>query len=280
MVKKRSDKRTPLIRGFRQEEPRLEPIANMEQDEVITLRPSQQAAWEFLRDWDYGILNAPTGWGKSIVLCALAADDLLADPHRKVIVTIPQTVVSKGFINDVRIALPDSGTAEWSVTHNLCRPLLDKLNYLRDWLLAPTHKSLNRRIAVTTHRNFAFASASMTPRQLKKAFQHTTLLIDEAHHIQASDEGFNQLGKTVNALLTSNDPSIRMILATAYFFRGDRLPIIHDNHLLRFSKHTVPFDEYWNSLRHLRSYIYDFVAFKGSMWKEVETLLAQSQNPL
>jgi len=246
---------------------------------AIILRSSQRTAWEHLRDWDYGILNAPTGWGKSMVLCALAADDLLDDPRRKVIVTIPQTIISKGFINNVKIELPESQVADWSVKHNLCLPVAEKLEYLREWMLAPPATTLAGRVLVTTHRNFAMAYESLNPRQLKSALQHTTLFIDEAHHIQASDEGVNQLGHAVDYILAAHDPTTRMYFATAYFFRGDRLQILHDNQLLRFYKHTVPFDEYWKSLRHLRSYKYDFVAFKGSVWKEVEALFAQSQEP-
>ena len=53
---------------------------------IITLRDSQRKAFLKLRHTDYGILNGPTGWGKSMVLCALAGDDLLSDPTRKEVV--------------------------------------------------------------------------------------------------------------------------------------------------------------------------------------------------
>ena len=186
---------------------------------------------------------------------------------------------SKGFINNVRLSIPESQVIDWSVRHNLCQPLTEKLRYLRDWLLAPADKSLDDRVVVTTHRNFAFAFEALTPREREQAFQKTTVFIDEAHHIQASDEGFNQLGRAIDYVLTSHADTTRVYFATAYFFRGDRLPILHDNHLCRFYKHTIPFDEYWRNLRHLQSYRYDFVAFKGTVWKEVEALLAQSQEP-
>lgn len=104
-------------------------------------------------------------------------------------------------------------------------------------------------------------------------------MIDEAHHVQASEDGRNALGRVVATLLDLNDPTTRLVLATAYFFRGDHLPIVPDDHIPRFHRHHVPFDDYWKSLNHVKTYGYDFVAFKGTVWHELEALLRRSQEP-
>jgi superfamily II DNA or RNA helicase len=90
MHKNRRNDNVPSIPGIRHTAQRGSTPSDASPSKSIALRPSQRTAWEHLRDWDCGILNAPTGWGKSMVLCTLAADDLIDDPRRKVIVTIPQ----------------------------------------------------------------------------------------------------------------------------------------------------------------------------------------------
>jgi len=213
------------------------------------------------------------------MLVALVGSELLENPERKAIVVIPQCIMSKGFVTTLDLKLPDQTTLNWRVRNNLCTRSDGKVEQIRRFLLTPAKGSLAERVVVTTNMGFAAAYQSLEPDQLDKAFQNTTLIFDESHHIQASDESCNLLGNATNHLLGCNDPSIRMLLSTAYFFRGDRLPIIPDDHLQKFVRHHVPFDEHWNQLRHLESYRYDFVAFKGTVWTELELLLKTSQEP-
>ena len=42
---------------------------------MLTLRPSQAAVFADLRGEQFCVLNAPTGWGKSLCLSALAGED-------------------------------------------------------------------------------------------------------------------------------------------------------------------------------------------------------------
>ena len=148
-----------------------------------------------------------------------------------------------------------------------------------NFLLAPAGGPLGNRVSLTTHVTLARAYQRLASRRGGPATRDTTLVIDEAHHIQASDAACNQLGAAIDDLMNRDDPTIRLLLATAYFFRGDRLPILHENHLERFVRHHVPFDEYWNTLRYIRNYSYDFVAYKGTIWRDLEALLERSQEP-
>lgn len=248
----------------------------------MKLRPSQQKAFEELSALDFGILNAPTGWGKSLVLCALAGDELLADPARKIVICIPQTIIAKGFINKAQIELPNEKLLTWNVRHNLCSDAMvgEKIEFLADFLASPpAGESLESRVVICTHVGLTAAFARLRQDEFQQAIRDTTFFVDESHHLQASDESSNELGAVISSVLDSGEPTVRMLLATAFFFRGDKLPILDEEHLDRFERHVVPFDTYWKSLRYIESYKYDFVTYKGTVWRPLEKLLASSQEP-
>ena len=171
------------------------------------------------------------------------------------------------------------GLSTGGSARNLCKRCSNKVAKLRKFILSPAGRNLSDRVIVATNQSFAAAFSSLPIKRLPTAFHNTTLVVDEAHHIQASDVGSNKLGAAVSYLLDLNDPTIRIWLSTAYFFRGDRLPIIHDNHLAQFMRHHIPFDEYWRQLCHIKTYAYDFIAYKGTIWKELEILLKSCQQP-
>ncbi len=249
---------------------------------VINLKKSQSEAFTELRQHDHAILNAPTGWGKSMVLCALAGDDLLSDKERKVVIAIPQTLIAKGFIHDVSIKLPTGNVLDWTIKHNLCDFIRNKTEELSQFLTVPAKdEKVFNRIVVTTHAGLSRTFSKLSDEQLVDATANTTFIIDESHHISGADESCNQLGAIVNYILDAKNPktTTRLILATAFFFRGDQLPIIRENSLDRFYRHSIPFDEYWRSLKYIKSYLYDFVAFKGTVWKSLNQLLADDQSP-
>ena len=177
------------------------------------------------------------------------------------------------------IRLPSGEVLKWSVSHNLCDDVPEKVKALRKFLVEPATAVLADRVVVVTHCGLAAAFKRMTPAESTAAIRNTTFAIDEAHHVQAADEAANQLGEVVSFILQSGDPTVRIILATAFFFRGDRLPILPEEHFTRFRRLSIPFDRYWNSLKHLKAYRYDFVAYSGTVWSELDRLLADSQEP-
>ena len=85
------------------------------------LRGSQLPAFEALKDEQFAILNAPTGWGKSIVLIALIAYKLLSNPQLRCIITVPQTIIGRNFTRLLQVVVPGfEGTLKWDVQDNLC----------------------------------------------------------------------------------------------------------------------------------------------------------------
>ena len=239
------------------------------------LRKSQQIAFEDLRGKGRCIANMPTGWGKSFLLCCLSIDDL-NDPNRKVILCVPQRIIAKGFKKDFLIEMPDGAITRWKPPRNLCDQSLDKVSQLLHFIRAPASGSVEDRVVLTTHMSFSMAFAQLADAESDHVFRNKTIILDEAHHIHASELGRNHLGNAVDTLLNANDPTTRLILATAYFFRGDHLPIVDEHHLSRFYRHHVAFDEYWATLEHVKSYSYDFVAYKGTVFRELEVLLKKS----
>ena len=63
-----------------------------------TLRGTQQAAFDKLKDRKLMILNAPTGWGKSLVIVFLTLYKLLRNRKLRCVISIPQTVIARGFV--------------------------------------------------------------------------------------------------------------------------------------------------------------------------------------
>lgn len=236
------------------------------------LRDYQQTAYDTANGCARVIVNMPTGWGKSFLLCALAASDLL-DPSRRVMICVPQRIIAKGFQERKDILLPDGELVEWSVPRNLCATSSAKVDELTDFLLAGPAKSAARRVVLTTHMTLSYALDRLSDDQLVEMADDTTAVIDEAHHILAAEEGRNVLGKQIARLLDLGSSGLKLWLATAYFFRGDHLPIISDTHLAEFTRVHVPFDEYWRILKHIKSYSYDFVTFKGTVFKELQHVL-------
>ena len=239
---------------------------------IWKLRHYQQSAFGTADGQSRIIVNMPTGWGKSYLLCTLAASDL-RDISRKVVICVPQRIIAKGFIQKKLIELPDGNVVPWSVPINLCGTSTAKVDALTDFLLSPPGNSVASRVVLTTHATLSYALKRMTEEELADAAEGLTAVIDESHHILGAEQEQNVLGQQVYRLLDLNSADFKLWLATAYFFRGDHLPIISEGHLAEFIRVHVPFDEYWKTLRHIQSYSYDFVAFKGTVFKEVEHVL-------
>ena len=221
------------------------------------LRPDQQKAFHAIHGKSRVIANMPTGWGKSFLVCSVSAADLLQD-ERKVILCVPQRIIAEGFKKQRRIELPDGKVLAWRLPRNLCDPTPEKVAQLLDFIQTPAHGPSEDRVVLATHMSLSYAFDRLHDEDIARVFRHTTLVVDEAHHIQASEDGRNALGHAVSTLLDLNDPTTKLLLATAYFFRGDHLPIISDDHLARFVRYHVPFDEYWASLKHVADVLLRF----------------------
>ena len=71
---------TSITTSFGQNTPRQE-SGVVPTPRTHVLRPNQARAFDALGDQRLAILNAPTGWGKSLLLVGLAGQDLLDDSY-------------------------------------------------------------------------------------------------------------------------------------------------------------------------------------------------------
>jgi len=63
---------------------------------TIKLREYQKDAYVTASGRSRLLVNMPTGWGKSVLVTALAASDLKGTT-RKIVICVPQRVIAKGF---------------------------------------------------------------------------------------------------------------------------------------------------------------------------------------
>jgi hypothetical protein len=239
------------------------------------LRHSQRGVFETLVGLSHVILNSPTGWGKTTVLIFLAIRRLLTSPASKIVITVPQRIIGEGFVRPMDVELPDGHGFTWGAII-LCEKSPAKVARLVRWLALPTEE-VDCRVVVTTHASLVAAYVHIADPV--RSFGDTTLIIDEGHHVRAGDadaESYNRLGAVANTLI---DLDVSVWLATAFFFRGDQLPILDERQLAKFRRVFIPLDEHLAEMAHLKSYAYDFVAYRQSVFPDLESLLRRSQEP-
>ena len=95
--------------------------------------------------------------------------------------------------------------------------------------------------------------------------QNVSFRIDEAHHLsnvfhedelelfnhkdrQTIIDDATRLGNIVRYILRVDDPTVKLHLTTATFFRGDRKTIISQAFRQQFAHYYLPWDEYYETL--------------------------------
>jgi replicative superfamily II helicase len=66
-------------------------------DDYFDMRKWQKHAFDVLHSDKYMILNAPTGSGKSWLICLLSDFKLRKNNNLRCIITVPQTIIANGF---------------------------------------------------------------------------------------------------------------------------------------------------------------------------------------
>jgi hypothetical protein len=257
---------------------------------IDQLRPWQIEAVQALRPARYGLCQAPGGSGKSFVQVLLAQADI-EDTGNKQLILVPRTHIHRGFFGDgnLEFVLPGNDRqSRWVVAHNLCEKRPETGKRLRKFLLddARSLRKDGRLVAISTHHAMAYVWRRLSADERKRATRNLSLRIDEAHHVsnvfhtaemesyhrrdrQAILDEATRLGNVVRYVLRANEPTAKVHLTTATFFRGDRKTIISKTFRQQFAHYYLPWDEYYETLG-IKDLRFDFIAYDKD---PVETLL-------
>lgn len=246
-------------------------------DGFYSMREWQERAFDELKMSNRMILNAPMGSGKSWLMCLLSAFKMKANPSLRCILTVPQTIIANGFA-EANLLMPDGEKLHWIAQHDLCNERTSEgtINYVIKWLEGP-YGFFGDRVLLCTHNTIRSVYKNLKETNRLDLLNNLFLWIDEAHHLQNSNiEGFedsvvsNNIGELVAYAM--DKPDIQLGLATASFFRGDRLSLLTDAMETKFTRFNLPYDEYLESMEHLQSFSFDFLLCGHDYTKAIENL--------
>ena len=250
---------------------------------VNQLRPWQVEAIQAGRPARYLLIQAPGGSGKSLLQVMLGQADI-EDTGNKQLILVPRNHIHHGFFDDecIEFILPgESKPSQWTVKNNFCCTSKSdvKTKLLKKYLLADVRglRHSGRLVAIATHKAMVVAWSMMRPAERKRALRNLTLRIDEGHHIsnvfhdadlglfnrkdrQAILDDATRLGRIVQEVLNSDEETIKVHLATATFFRGDRRTILSERFKKDFVHYYLPWDEHFETLG-IEEFRFDFLNY-------------------
>jgi superfamily II DNA or RNA helicase len=243
-----------------------------------SLRGSQRGVFAALKDRQFAILNAPTGWGKSLVIIFLVVYKLLRHPRLRFIISVPQTVIARGFVNkDWKLRI-DRKLVDWIVGHNLCHTqATDTIAHLIQFLRGH-HTLLGNRILLCTHATLAQAYKRLKRQHQLGLFKNVVLWIDEGHHVMnAQVTGSeatinNSLGALVKYCMAHGN---HVGLATATYQRGDMRHILSDAVQAKFTRVSIPYDVYFNEAKPVETFEFNIIA--GDVLKAIASIFRKKR---
>ena len=240
-----------------------------------TLRHSQARAFATLKDKQRVVLQAPTGWGKSLLIASLVLYKLLRNADLCCIIAVPQTLIARGFVRDWTLRIAGK-LVDWVVQHNLChKQATDTVANLIAFLRGG-HTSLGDRILVCTHATLAHAYKRLKARGQLALLKDVVLWIDEGHHAKNAqiagrdDTVSNSLGALATYCVTHGN---HVGLATATYMRGDARHILPDKMLATFTHVKIPYDLYFEEVQPVESFEFNIIA--GDTLKALDSIFAK-----
>jgi hypothetical protein len=239
------------------------------------LRRSQARAFAALKDKQRVVLQAPTGWGKSLVIASLILHKLLRNPDLRCVIAVPQTLIARGFVRDWKLRIAGR-LVDWVVQHNLCHrqatgTVANLIHFLRGG-----HTSLGDRVLVCTHATLAHAHKRLKERRQLGLLKDLVLWIDEGHHAKnaqiagRTDTVSNSLGALASYCVTHGN---HVGLATATYMRGDARHILPDRMLATFTHVKIPYDLYFEEVQPVESFEFNIIA--GDTLKALDSIFGK-----
>ena len=252
----------------------LDMKATIQPDGYYTMRDWQELAYNQLLDKDFWLINAPMASGKTFEIGCLTASKLMQNKKLRAIIAVPQTLIGFGFL-EMRIEYPNGEKFDFFPRHNLCKDTpQSNIEYVLKWLKGPnSEKDVLDRILICSHATLVY-SFQTNPDLFKDVF----IVVDEAHHIFWSEneelkiEFSNAIGNVIQYCLKNKKRNVHLGLTTATFFRGDRGEIIPKKYIGQFARFNLPYDEFLQSMRHMKSFSYDFFLCNNKFTEAVKHL--------
>jgi hypothetical protein len=253
--------------------------------EVTKLKDWQVGAFQSGRPARYFLIQSPGGAGKSLLQVLLAQADI-EDTGNKQLILVPKNHIHHGFYDEesIKLVLPgQDNPSHWVVRSNFCSVSKSeaKTRLLREFLLADVRqlRQEGRLAAIATHKAMVSAWNSLSDLDKKLALRSISFRVDESHHLsnvfhesdlclfnlkdkEAILEDATQLGQFLQEVLLHDDGTVKVHLATATFFRGDRRTILSDRFKDEFSHYYLPWDEHFKELGIDRLF-FDFINYEG-----------------
>ena len=234
------------------------------------------------------ICNAPMGSGKSFACTGSAVEDLKQDSSLKAIIAVPQTIIGASW-RDNKIEFPDGSREDVIIPNQNDLLSVEGLiadesmvNRMIDFLEKPTYDFLPSRILLCSHQSLVKLFQRLERTNRLHLLENISFYIDEAHHIKIAEYEIqeeyslyeqNEIGKLIYVLHRMKNVIITLITAT--FFRGDKLSIIPKEIRGAFCKFDLPYDEYFKSLEHLRSFSFDFILYTSCPTEAINLLFKE-----
>jgi superfamily II DNA or RNA helicase len=200
-----------------------------------------------------GLVNSPTGSGKTSIILYSSDAFLEESEENKVLISVPKRDIALGFIGkEYNI---DGKFIQIDKTNEFCIATdKEKTKCLVKFLKDPfKHKS--KRIAICTHQALIKLFKHKKINKLKK-LKNILFVVDEAHHVNS--ENSNELGKIEKFISDNHETNnLKILLATATFFRGDRSGIVTD--IDDYHRYTLHLDDHFEYCSYLKNIKYDFL---------------------
>ena len=256
-------------------------IPERQNNKYFLMRPNQLDIYSDYKYNRFMIVRQPPGAGKSATIKFAFAEQLEKNPDLKILIAIPQNIIGSSFGIDY-LEYPNGKKITWKLDplNDLTLEYEAKVKRIIKFLNKDTFaKGIQERILLCSHAGLVRAYQKMK----KTSFKNTIVIIDEAHHVQASGEDvtFNNLGHIVKKIINSKDKTCGLWFTTATYFRGDGVNILSKEDEEKFETYFLPLDEYFESLKYIRSYSYNFIPYYGLFpKKEIQILLKNKERQI
>jgi len=243
---------------------------------IHKMKPNQKLVYNYINE-RFFILSEPPGAGKSTSIKFVVNELLRKNPKLKVIIAVPQTLISKSF-GSIMLEYPNGDKVEWDISNNLCDKIgiLDKIGELNNFINKDEFgNNPADRITMVTHITLSKLNTE------GENFNDVMFIIDEGHHVlypeNGGTESANKIGALVHYMMNQKKSNVKIWFATATFYRGDKSNIIPPEEMEKFTTYHLPLDEYWRKyIKHIQSFSYDFVMYKNrDVFSEIKEIFKQ-----